>query len=471
MIISKRQLLLGTFVFSTFACFAQTAKNIPTKKINSSKPNIVLIYADDMGYGDVGYLGATDIRTPNIDELAHQGVSFTQGYVSASVCGPSRCGLLTGVYQQRYGMGENTPGEKWLTGEFPMQGIPTSQPIISEILKLYGYHNKAVGKWHVGFDMSLRPLQRGFDEYYGFLNGSHDYYKADMNFGKNAGTWPMFKNNDIVKFEGYTTEVFTDEAINFIKKNENEPFFVYVAYNAVHHPWEVPDTYVNRLAHISDKDRRLFGGMILAMDDGIGHIIQTLKDKGVYENTIVIFISDNGSPKGQNGNMSNTGGLRGWKGDSYEGGIKVPFIIRWPGILPSGTTYKMPVSTLDIVPTIASFLGTKKNINGLEFDGVDLLPFLTGKKGAKARPHEIMYWRRDDDYAIRMGDWKLEWNDGDGSKRPMLFNLSNDKNEKTDLIKENPQMAVQLQNMFDLWDINLPASIFWGAPINRKKNN
>lgn len=444
------------------------------------KPNIIIILADDMGYGDVGYHGIEDVCTPNIDALAAGGVRFSQGYVTASVCGPSRCGLLTGVYQQRLGCAENPP-EKGFPDSLRSRraGLPASQPILPEMLATAGYHCGIVGKWHLGLDEDKRPLKRGFDEFYGFLNGAHSYYESGMKFAKNPGLWPIFRGDKPVKFEGYLTDVFTDEAVDFIKRNSSKPFFLYLSYNAVHGPWQVPDAYVKRLAHIPGEHRRFFAAMVLAMDDGIGRISKTLTDAGLDENTVIIFVSDNGTPYGQKrvGSpesprdcMSSTGPLRGFKGDTYEGGIRVPFVIRWPGRLPAGKQYDLPVSTIDVTPTLTAYLGIDRGEEGFGYDGVDLMPYLTGK--GKDRPHEIMYWRRDDDYAIRRGDWKLAFNDGrpTGPKRCELFNLADDMGEQHDLSRERPEIVGQLQRLFDAWDSKLPDSPWRGAPANRKQN-
>ncbi|GJM62670.1 sulfatase-like hydrolase/transferase [Persicobacter diffluens] len=450
-----------------FGCILIFLAGIPITT-NAQKPNFIIIYADDMGYGDPGYLGSEDLQTPHLDQLAAEGVAFSQGYVSASVCGPSRCGLLTGVYQQALRAGENAPENAWQDGDFPMAGLTKDQPIVSEMLQGSEYRSLAVGKWHLGMDESLRPLQRGFDEFYGFLNGSHDYYRADMNFEGSPAYWPMFKDNDIVPYEGYTTEVFSEKTVDFIHENADNPFFVYLAYNAVHHPWQVPQSYMDRLPHIEDEDRLIFGGMMLAMDDGIGQIVNALKEEGVYENTVIFFISDNGSPKGQSGNMSSTGGLRGWKGDTYEGGIRVPFVLRWPGLLDDGSWYDQPVSNLDVVPTIMSYLNVENPTKeGLAFDGVDLLPYMLGDRGAQ-RPHDIMYWRRDNHYALRKGDWKLCWNDGDiKDGNPMLFNLETDREEKENLFSSEVAIAEEMQEIFDAWDGYLPDHRWWGRKRNR----
>lgn len=421
----------------------------PPKKL----PNLVIIYADDMGYGDVGYHGADDILTPNIDKLAQSGVYFTQGYVSCSICSPSRCGLLTGVYQQRFTNGQNSRDND------PHVELFKKQPMISTIFKPLGYHSGIIGKWHLGEDESMRPNNRGWDEFYGFLSGSHSFLKATKKFTKNKDFWPMFRNDKMVDFEGYTTEVFTDEAVDFIERNKpsqsGNPFLLYVAYNAVHFPWEVPDKYMQRVDFIKSQNRRLFAGMMLAMDDGVGRILETLKKEGLSDNTIVVFISDNGSPRGQLGDMSSTGPLRGWKGDCFEGGIRVPFIIKWPGQVQAGTRYDKPVINLDILPTLASFIGLK-DIGRYHFDGVNILPYLNGEKQSNETPHENLYWKLGNDMAIRHGDWKLMVEYQKENHDTMLFNLSNDLGERRDLITQYPEKVRELQKLFKQWEDSLP---------------
>lgn len=457
-----KKLIYISILLLTFSCH----KNAHITE--QRKPNIVIIVADDMGMGDAGYLGAEDIRTPNIDKLAASGVQFSQAYVTASVCGPSRSGLLTGVYQQRFGYGENIPEERWITGELENLGIPVEQPMMGEILKKQGYTTQLVGKWHLGLDEHLRPNARGFDAFYGFLNGSHDYYKARKVFSENRDYWPIFRNKDMVDYEGYTTEVFTDEVVNFIENNTTNPFFTFVSYNAVHYPWQVPQKYLDRLEHIKEEERKLFSGMTLAMDDGIGRIIETLKKEGVYENTIVIFISDNGSPGSEKGRMSRTRGLRGWKGDTYEGGIRVPYIMSWPATLQKGIEYKLPVSTLDILPTLSNLLGVESNGAKHDFDGVNLLPYITGEK--EERPHESLFFRRDTDFALRKGDYKLTYNSREKKLGVQLFNLSNDPNETKDLKIVEKEIFDTLLKEFHSWDSKLPDNRWLGKPENRKAN-
>ncbi|MEN8782937.1 MAG: sulfatase-like hydrolase/transferase [Akkermansiaceae bacterium] len=453
------------------------SKRFPTKPETSApprQPNVVLIYSDDQGYGDVGYHGYKDILTPNIDRLAKEGTSFSQGYVSASVCGPSRCGLLTGVYQQRLGV----------YGNYDKGGVPTTQPLIFELLKKQGYQTGAVGKWHVGGATDdLHPNNRGVEFFYGFLFGAHDYYRSSTNPNfKKKSEWPILRNEQIEPpiqdSRGYLTEMFTREAVDFIEKaSPDKPLFLYLAYNAVHHPWDVPQPYLDRVAHLDTHDeRKLFAGMVLALDDGVGAVMKALEKKGIADDTLVIFMSDNGSPRGQGikqpkqkkrgqCTMSNPGPFNGFKGDTYEGGIRVPMVMRWPDHIPARTSYPHPVLNLDLVSTIMARSNVTKPHKGLDFDGVDLLPHLDGSN--PARPHETLYWRRGDDYAIRKGDWKLAWNDQASSGQIELFDLKNDPGEWKNLASTNSKKAQELQDLFDTWDSALPDNQGGKNPKNR----
>jgi len=440
--------------------------------LRAAQPNIVLILADDMGWGDDGYHGFSDIITPSIDRIAREGVWFSQGYVTASVCAPSRAGLLSGRYQQRFGMGENpsatVPRSKGVRDqtEFSTMGLPPSQPILAETLKAKGYTTGIVGKWHLGAHPTMRPNARGFDFFYGFLNGAHSYTEWTDQFVRQKGRWPIFRNemreppqNDV-----YLTDLFSDEAVDFIERSVignqeaaiKKPFFLYLSYNAVHGPWQVPDRYLERTKHLTDSENRnFFAAMVLVMDDGVGRVYQALKKHSVLDNTALIFISDNGTPRHQglkpnrkesNGwermpgedYMSTPGALRGFKGDTYEGGIRVPFCIRWPGKIKAGTRYDLPVIALDVFPTL---------LPDAKSEGVDLLPYLSGDR--QGRPHDLLYWRRDNDYAVREGDWKLTWNDASGSANIMLFNLANDPGELHDLAARHPAKAQAMQELFD----------------------
>lgn len=448
------RLLTALIVIATGLCSAAAQQ----------RPNVVLIYSDDHGWGDVGYHGFDDVMTPNIDRLASSGTWFPQGYVCASVCGPSRAGLVTGVYQQRMGV----------YGNYDKGGVPTSQPMLFEMLKREGYQCGVVGKWHVGMaTRDLWPNSRGADFFYGFLSGSHDYYQSTIDIDHpKPYLRPIMRNMEadppIQDSNGYLTELFTKEAVDFIDRAGDEPFCLYLAYNAVHHPWDVPDPYIKRVQGLDTHDeRKLFAGMVLAMDDGVGAVMDALKRKGVVDNTLVFFIGDNGSPRGQGiaeprqkvrgtTTMSSPGPFNGFKGDTYEGGTRVPFIMSWPGKIPAGKTYDHPVVNLDAVPTVMARCGVTKPYKGAAFDGVDLMPYITGEKGADAKPHETLYWRRGEDYAIRDGDWKLTWNDQAGPLSIRLFNMVDDAGEWNDLASAQPERAQTLKNMFDAWDSALP---------------
>lgn len=444
----------------------------------AAQPNIIIVMADDMGWGDVGYHGYDNVMTPNIDRIAHEGVQFAQGYVSASVCGPSRAGMMTGVYQQKFGCGENPSSSGWPDNcKYPMAGMPTSQPTIAEMLKEQGYTTGMVGKWHLGVHPDLRPHSRGFDFYYGFLNGSHSYEEWTNEFALKKDKWPVFRNNEMEppQKDVYLTDLFSDEAVGFIDRNHDKPFFLYMAYNAIHHPWQVPDKYLERTKNLTDSENRNFiAAMILSMDDGVGRVFQALEKHDILDNTAIVFLTDNGSPRGQglqhapkDNNLERMDGMdfmshtpwRGFKGDVYEGGTRVPFCMRWPGVIKAGSKYELPVSALDLVPTF---------VKGAESDGVDLVPYLQGKRDG--RPHDVMYWRRDNDYAIRKGDWKLQWNDASGTDEITLFNLAEDPKERNNLAHSQPERAQALQDLFDEWDNALPDNEWWGGPGNRKRN-
>ena len=457
----------------------ETATSRPASVVaEATRPNVIVIYVDDMGWGDVGYHGFKDIKTPNMDKLAEEGTWFSQAYVSASICGPSRAGMITGAHQQRFG----------IYGNFDENHIPQSQPLAMEMMKDIGYKTAVIGKWHLG-ELTGLPNERGADFFYGFLDGSHDYFKSTTNPDARMRFAPIYRNTEmeppIQEKGGYLTELFTDEAINFINEaaEEEEPFFLYLAHFAVHHPWQVPDSYVERLKDlpveegITGQERKHFAGMALALDDGIGEVMDSLKEHGIDDNTLVFFMSDNGTPRGQGfaqptqkqrgeTTMSSPGPFNGFKGDTYEGGIRVPAAVRWPGKIPAGQEYRQMVSAMDIVPTIVAATGAQTWDGAVPFDGKNLMPYLNGEMGEEG-PHKTMYWRRDDDYAIRDGDWKLTWNSQSGPQTIRLFNIENDPGEWNDVVNEHPELAQELQNKFDAWEATLPVNKLSYKPQNR----
>ncbi|WP_020583106.1 sulfatase family protein [Endozoicomonas elysicola] len=466
----KKTLIAIALTATSFTAVYST--NAATAAINTpGKPNIIVIFSDDQGWGDVGYHGFNDIRTPNLDYLAATGVHFTQAYSSASVCGPSRAGMLTGVYQQRFG----------IYGNFANNTIPREQPMMMEMLKDEGYQTAVIGKWHMGEPTGL-PNERGADYFYGFRGGSHDYFKSRSTEGGKPLLAPIYRNNEpqppIQQNRDYLTTRFTDEAVSFIERSADEPFFLYLAYNAVHHPWQAPAHYIDKVKDLpAGEERKHFAAMTLAMDEGIGDVLTALKSQEIDQNTVIFFMSDNGSPSGQGfaqprrktrgqTTMSSPGPFNGFKGDTYEGGIRVPFIMHWSGTLEGGKAYSHMVSSLDIMPTISGILDIKPQ-GGMPYDGVNLIPYLNGEKADHQTPHSTLYWRRDNDYAIRDGQWKLAWNDDNGPKTIQLFDIEKDPGEYHDLVEQHPEIAQSLQNKFDHWEATLPVNPHSHKPVNR----
>jgi len=455
-------------------------------KGKKSPTNFIIILVDDMGYGDVGYMGAKDMLTPNIDKLATEGTYFTQGYVNCSVCGPSRAGLLSGRYPAKFGINGNF-------GPKSKKGFPLDQPMLQDKLKEVGYKTGCVGKWHFGLAKdAFKPWNRNYDFFYGFLAGGHDYFWADTSYNARKDNWPIHgSNGEILKYTkgDYLTNKFSEEAVRFIDENHDEPFFLYLAYNAVHYPWSATEECLDRVDEFYDYDlkyRRILAAMTLAVDDGVGDITEALKKYGIDENTAIFFLSDNGSPGNVAGKtkinagehfMSSTMGLRGFKGDTYEGGIRIPFCVKWPGQVSAGKRYNEPVISIDIMPTITDFLDIEEPATG--YDGVNLLPFLNGEN--TNMPHNYAYWRYVDDYAYRKGDWKLTWNDQEKvlymtndkvepkeSIKPKLFNIKLDPYERHDLAKMYPEIYKELQQEFDAMDSKMPDAGLCPVPFNRK---
>jgi arylsulfatase A-like enzyme len=416
----------------------------------AKRPNIVLIVADDLGYGELTVQGfAKDIPTPHIDAIARRGVRFTQGYVSAPLCSPTRAGLATGRYQQRFGH-EFNPGPA--AGANSGFGLPRSETTIAERMKSFGYATGMVGKWHLGFAPELTPPQRGFGFFFGFLGGAHAYLPAQRAASIYRGSTPVAEKE-------YLTDAFAREAVAFIEQHKDEPFFLYLPFNAVHNPLQAPETYLSRFAGIKDQKRRTFAAMTAAMDDAVGRVLGKLDELKLAGDTLVVFISDNGGPT--TATSSGNGPLRGQKGQVWEGGIRVPFMMQWPGRLPAGAVYVQPVISLDVHPTIVAATGADLSPDW-KLDGVNLLPFVTG--AASGRPHETLYWRMGAKHAIRDGDWKLTVEPGTA---PGLFDLSQDIGEKTDLSSKHPEELRELGVKYDAWSAQMADTNPPGAARNR----
>jgi arylsulfatase A-like enzyme len=427
--------------------------------VRRDRPNIVLIVVDDLGYGDLGVHGSRQIRTPHLDALARAGVRFTNGYSSAPMCAPSRAGLLTGRDQNRFGY-------TGTVGPFRYQarhgiGVPRTEILLSEFLQDAGYATAAVGKWHLGVNPPFRPLARGFDAFFGHLGGAHRYFHWGHGlFG------PVFRNDTAVRGSEYLTQAFTREAVVFIESHREKPFFLYLAHTAIHVPHEAPEHHIAAYATLQPKERRVVAGMMRSLDEGIGQVLQALKAQGIEDDTLVIFLSDNGGFPPASSNAP----FRGGKGSLLEGGIRVPFFAKWPRVLAAGQVYEPPVSALDVFPTVLAAAGLDPPPDRA-LDGVNLLPHLTAETAAV--PHPALYWRMGDQVAIRRGPLKLVryWRE---ETEPVLteyqlFDLSQDPAETRELSRQRPKLARQLAGELESWMKTLPptsptGSVVWDGP-------
>ena len=415
------------------------------------KPNLVIFYADDLGWGECGCYGCKDIPTPNIDSIAKNGIRFTQGYVAATYCSPSRAGLMTGRYPTRFGHEFNSVANKL--------GLDLKETTMASRLKSLGYATACVGKWHLGAAAEYRPTQRGFDEFFGTLNNTPFFHPTNFVDSR--------VSNDVRKITDdafYTTDAYAERSVDWLEKNKSKPMLLYLPFNAQHAPLQAPQKYLDRFPNITDEKRKLFAAMMSAMDDAIGRVMTKLRDLGQEENTIYFFIGDNGGPT--QSTTSQNGGLRGFKMNTYEGGPRVPFLAQWKGRMPAGKTFDFPVMNLDLLPTIITAAGGKVDPEW-KLDGVDLMPFLTGAN--KARPHETLYWRFGPQWAVRQGDMKLVVSKG-GSGNPELYNLANDVSESKDLAAAQPEKAKELQALWSKWSAEQAEPSVPDAPANQNKN-
>jgi arylsulfatase A-like enzyme len=440
--------------------FALLLCNMALSQSQNTPPNLIVIMTDDQGYADVGFNGCEDIPTPNIDAIAKNGVKFTRGYVTYPVCGPSRAGFLTGRYQGRFGFSDNPS----INPNDPSAGLPVEEETIAEVLKKSNYNNAVIGKWHMGTHPRFHPLERGFDYFFGFLSGGHNYFPEKLNINdlsevKRKWQWYATKikeNRTVVEIEDYLTDELSQSAVKYIEKqvSNDQHFMLYLAYNAPHTPLQATPKYLSRFDHIKDPKRKTYAAMVSAVDDGVGQILKTLKKSGIEENTIVVFLSDNGGAKN---NGSDNRPLRGRKSDLFEGGIRVPFAMQWKGKIPAGMTYEKNVSSLDIMATIVA--QNKISIDKKRtLDGVNLIPFLNGENDSE--PHDYLFWRKIkyNAMAVMKGDQKLVKNKRNDFKE--MFNLSTDLSETYNLIEKNNTQSKSMQLEWDLWNAELIDCIF-----------
>lgn len=417
---------------------------------SQNRPNIVFILSDDAGYADFGFQGSDVMITPNLDKLAEQGMKFTQAYVTAAVCGPSRAGMLTGKYQQRFGYEENNvPGymdNNACLSDDDM-GLPLLEITMGDYLKERGYKTGYFGKWHMGNADCFHPFNRGFDVFHGFRGGARSYY--DYNSEN-----PNFKHEDWLEHgygayaesEKYLTHELADQAMLFMEENKGQPFFVFLSFNAVHTPMHAEEELLKQFPQLTGKRQKL-AAMTLSMDNAIGRVLDKLKELKLDNNTLVVYTNDNGGPSDSNASLNKP--LSGTKANHLEGGIRVPLLMRFPPAINASAIYSKPVSTLDLLPTFYSAAGG--DVDSLKsIDGVDLLPYLKSEKSG--RPHQTLYWKKENRGAIRDGDWKLlRFPD-----RPAeLYNIASDISEVNNLSDQYPEKVKELYKKLFEWECTL----------------
>ncbi|GAA5507410.1 sulfatase-like hydrolase/transferase [Novipirellula caenicola] len=423
-----------------------------------SRPNIIVIMADDLGYADVGFNGCSDIPTPNIDSLADDGARFSSGYVTGPMCGPSRAGFITGQIQSRFGWHGN-PNQPLN----PTHGLPTGIKTVAHWMQQQGYATGGVGKWHMGTTHDQHPNALGFDDWYGFLSGGRLYYPMDhpsyngkyLRMKKPWGmrdmhhTMPIIHNQQPLQWEQYLTRELTDYGIGYIEENQGKPFFLFMSYNAPHEYLEAPEETIakfpasemTKIPGVKPQARSIYAAMVDEMDQGIGKLLETLDRLELSQNTVVWFLSDNGGMKRTSDNRP----LRGAKWDSFEGGLRVPMVVRWPTKVKPGTVLDHPVTSLDIGATAIALAGG--DLSKTQLDGADITDYMTGQ--TSDAPHDELFWRTDRKVGqksgvLRVGDFKLIVQ----KNEVQLFNLKDDLSETTDLSKSQPE---RVQTMLRRW--------------------
>ncbi len=440
------------------------------------RPNIVILIADDLGYGELGCQGNPQIPTPHIDSIAANGVRLTQGYVSAAYCSASRAGFITGRYQTRFGYEFNPIGAD---NEHPQAGLPSSEVTFAERLEDVGYVTGLIGKWHLGGHANFHPFRHGFQEFFGFTHEGHYFVpppydgvttmlrrKALPDGGR--GRWiskdgklvlsthmgshepdydannPIVRGGQPVQESAYLTDALTREAVDFIARNRERPFCLCLAYNAVHSPLQGADAYMQKFSGIEDIHRRIFAAMLSNLDDSVGEVLAQLKQHQLDRNTLEVFFSDNGGPTREL--TSSNLPLRGGKGQVFEGGIRVPFLFQWPGTLPQGVVEHRPMISLDLFTTACALAEASPPTNRT-IDGVNLIPYLTGEN--RGRPHDVLFWRLGKRTAIRVEDWKLLRDSRSRNTGWQLYDLANDPSETQDLATKQPQRVQQLNQIWE----------------------
>lgn len=399
----------------------------------NKQPNVIVLLLDDAGYADFGFAGCKDLKTPHIDELANNGMVFTDAHVSASVCGPSRAGLMTGRYQQRFGFECNPSGHV---------GISLNETTIADAMQSAGYTTAAFGKWHLGGEEGYQPNDRGFDYFWGFLSGGRSYF-PDPKIDQPGHSHSVRENKEHTTYEGYLTDVLGEKCVDFIDRNKEQPFFIYWAPNAVHTPMHATK---EDLALFEGHPRQTLAAMTWALDRAIGNITDKLKAEGLYDNTLIFFLSDNG---GAHNNQSCNEPLKGFKGNKYEGGHRVPFFMHWPDKISKYSQFDGLTSSLDIMATAIDVSGKSVATKQI-LDGVSLLPYIEGQEFGD--PHDKLFWRKDQAAAARLGDHKMIRVRDLGYR---MYNLADNLDETENLTERHPEIFKEMQNEMQNWEKEL----------------
>jgi arylsulfatase A-like enzyme len=430
------------------------------------RPNIVVIFADDLGYGDLGYTGSKEIFTPNIDSLANNGVIFKNGYVTHPYCGPSRAGLLTGRHQARFGMEVNAAHSP----DDPYMGLPVEQKTFAKRLQKQGYNTAVIGKWHVGSHPKFHPNNRGFDYFYGFLPGGHDYFPESVKVSTNPYHASLMRNGKPAQLDEYLTTALSRDAASYIKQSSDDPFMLYLAYNAPHTPIEATEEDIAKYTHIKDIKRRTYAAMIDSMDQGIGRVIKALKQAGKFDNTLIFFLSDNGGvyPEDwwRHQNWARNTPFRRGKVALTEGGIHVPFIAHWPKGFGKVGEFDGLVSSLDIAATSLSLAGA--DVKKLPLDGVDLTPFVKGD--SQGSPHKALFWRLEegnDLWAVRTPEHKY-LNQPLPNVGTSFFEMQVDPYEANNLYGQRPKQQKALADLWNVWNKDNKANVLLQAEPYKK---
>lgn len=443
-----------------------------TNSLKADRPNILIVLCDDLGYADVGFNGSKDIRTPELDKLAKAGTKFSSAYVAHAFSGPSRAALMTGRYPHVIGAQYNLSD----LSEDMRDGVPTSETFMSNVIQDAGYYTSAIGKWHLGYDHQFTPNERGFTDFYGFLGGGHKYfpeqYKKEYNQKLAGGAKkihvyliPLLHNKMVVDENEYLTDAFTRESIRAINESakQKKPFFMYLAYNAPHVPLEAKEDDMAQFPDIKDKDRRTYAAMVYSVDRGMGEIVKALKANKQYDNTLIVFLSDNG------GNIQHGADnfpLKGTKGDTWEGGFRVPMFFHWPKKVPAGKTFDYPVTALDFYPTFARLAKAKIPVDK-KLDGVDIFDAVIKNKNPRADGmiYSLRYRNGFSDVSARKDDWKIvrayrsEWK---------LFNITDDISEKNDLSKMHPDRLKQMVQETEKWSKTHVTPLWYNSDAEQK---